>query len=103
MPEVSNKIVKRRRLLRWISVPLVLLFLAFGLAIYAFVIRASAKSILKDVSALRIGVSSIAEVEALAARHPGALRYRRCDYPKCIVSFEVYNTLENSSNCLEQQ
>ena len=92
MAEVSNQIVDRRRLLRWIAAPLVLLFVAFGLAIYAFAIRASAKSILKDVSALRVGVSSIAEVEALAARHEGALQERHCDNQKCIISFDVYNT-----------
>jgi hypothetical protein len=92
MAEVSNQIVDRRRLLHWIAVPLVLLVVAFGLSVYAFAIHASAKSILKDVSALRVGVSSIAEVEALAARHQGTLRERHCDNQKCIVSFEVYNT-----------
>jgi hypothetical protein len=74
------------------AIPLIFLFGVFGLAIYAFAIRASAKSILRDVSALRVGVTSIAEVEALAARHPDALQKRHCDNQKCIVSFEVYNT-----------
>jgi hypothetical protein len=92
MAEVSNQIVKKQRLLRWITVPLVLLSVAFGLAIYAFAIRASAKSILKDVSALRVGVSSTAEVEAVAARHQGSLRERHCDSQKCFVAFEIYNT-----------
>jgi len=92
MVEVSNQIVKNQRLLRWTAVPLVLLLLAFGLAIYAFAIRASAKSILKDVSALRVGVSSTAEVEAVAARHPSSLRELHCDTQKCFVAFEVYNT-----------
>jgi hypothetical protein len=91
MTEVSNQFVDRRALLRWIAVPLVLLFVAVGLAIYAFAIRASAKSILRDVSALRVGVSPFSEVEALIARHQGALRERRCDNQKCVVSFEVYN------------
>ncbi len=92
MAVVSNQTVKKQRLLRWIAVPLVVLFVAFGLAIYAFAIRASAKSILKDVSALRVGVSSTAEVEAVAARHRGSLRERRCDGQRCFVAFEVYNT-----------
>jgi len=92
MAEVSNQIVKRRYLLRWIALPLVLLFVAFGLAIYAFAIRASAKSILRDVSALRVGVTSVAEVEALAARYPAALQEHHCDNQKCLVSFEVNNT-----------
>ena len=43
---------------------------AFGLAIYAFAIRASARLILKDVSAIRVGVSTVADVEALAAPPP---------------------------------
>jgi hypothetical protein len=84
--------VKKQRLLRWIAVPLVLVFVASGLAIYAFAIRASAKSILKDVSALRVGVSSIAELEAVAARHQGSLSERHCDSQTCFVAFEVYNT-----------
>jgi hypothetical protein len=45
MAEVSNQTVKGRRLLR-IALPLVLLFVAFGLAIYAFAIRASASRFL---------------------------------------------------------
>jgi hypothetical protein len=92
MTEVSNRIVDSRRFLRWIALPLVLLFGAFGLAIYAFAIRASAESILKDIFALKVGVSSIAEVKALAARHQGALREWNCDNQKCVVSFEVDNT-----------
>ena len=84
--------MKRRRLFRWIVPPLVFLAAAFGLAIYAFAIRASARLILKDISAIRVGVSTVADVEALAARHRDSLRERYCDSQKCIVSFEVYNT-----------
>jgi hypothetical protein len=36
MAEVSSQIVKVRGLLRWIAVPLVPLFVAIGLAVYAF-------------------------------------------------------------------
>ncbi len=82
----------KSRLPRTIALPLILLVGAFGLAIYALAIQASAKSILKDISALKVGVSSVAEVEALAARHRGALREQYCDNQKCIVSFEVSNT-----------
>lgn len=89
---MSNESVKRNRPSRWIAILLVPLFVAFGLAIYACAVRASAKSILRDVSRLRVGVSSISDVERLAARHQGAVRDRYCDNQKCTISFEVNNT-----------
>jgi hypothetical protein len=88
---VSNEIVDWLRRLRWIAVPLVLLVMALGLSIYAFVIQASAKSILKDVYALRVGFSSVAELEQLAARHRVALRERHCN-DQDTIAFEIYNT-----------
>lgn len=65
---MSNEVVDRGRRLRWIAIPLVPLVMALGLSIYAYVIYERAKSILTDVYALRVGVSSIADVQALAAR-----------------------------------
>jgi hypothetical protein len=89
--EVSNPIVDRYRQ-RWIAVPLVVVLVAFGVAIYAFAIQAEAKSILKDVSGLRVGVSSTQDVQALAAHHKHALRDGHCGTDRCIIAFEVYNT-----------
>lgn len=60
--------------------------------VYAFVIRQTARSILKDVYALRVGVSSTEDVERLVARHRHALRERHCETGRCSTLFEVYNT-----------
>jgi hypothetical protein len=91
MPEVSKQIVKRNWHLFWIPF-MVLLFISSGLAAYAFAIRAAAKSILDDVYNLRVGVSSNADLEALAKRHKQALKELHCHDRKCTVSFDVYNT-----------
>ena len=91
MAEVSTAEWIRRRLC-WVAGPLVVVLLAVGLAIYAFAIQSEAKSILKDVSGLRVGVSTIEDVQALAAHHKLALRDEHCEPGKCSVSFQVYNT-----------
>ena len=87
---VSNEIVDWLRRLRWIGFPVVLLPL--GLFIYAFVIQASAKSILKDVYTLRVGVSTTIDVQRLVTRHRHAFRERHCEDARCSTLFEVYNT-----------
>ena len=93
MRPMSNHRVDSGWPLRWIVLPLLLIFLfASALAVYAFTIRERANSILKDVYALRIGASSTSDIEQLAVRHRGALRERRCDTQKCFIAFEVYNT-----------
>jgi hypothetical protein len=89
---VSKENVASRWRLRWIVVPVLFLSFALGLTGYAFVIRERAQSILRDVYALRVGVSSAADIERLAARHASALRELHCGAPKCFVTFEVYNT-----------
>jgi len=90
---VSNQSVASRWPLRWIVAGLlILLALASVLFAYAFLIRQRAGSILKDVYALRIGVSSTADVQRLVARHRNALRERRCETGRCSTVFEVYNT-----------
>jgi hypothetical protein len=78
--------------LRWIAISLVPLALALGLSAYAYVIYARAKSILNDVYALRVGASSTADVQTLAARHQSAIRELRCNNQECSVSFEIWNT-----------
>jgi hypothetical protein len=92
MPEVSKAIVAGRRYVGWIAVPLVLLLAALAVTIYAFAIQAQAKAILNEVSALKVGESSMSEVEALAARHHNAVREKHCDNGECFVAFEVSNT-----------
>jgi hypothetical protein len=92
MPAVSNKVVERRRDVRWIAAPLALLLVTFGMLVYAIAIQARARAILHDVSALKVGISSLGEVEALAARHKWDLREKHCDDGKCFVAFEIYNT-----------
>jgi hypothetical protein len=92
MAEVSNRRVDTHRHLRWVAVPLVVVLLAVGLAIYAVAIQSEAQSILEDVSGLRVGVSTTEEVKALAARHQHALRDEHCEPGKCSISFQIYNT-----------
>ena len=89
---VSNRRAETRRHLRWEAVALVVVLLAVGLAVYAFAIQFEAKSILKDVSGLRTGVSTTRDVQAIAARHKHALRDEHCEPGKYSVSFQVYNT-----------
>jgi len=93
MAEVSNLLVNNRSLLRWLALPLLLLGLASGLTIYAIAIRAKALSVLRDVSALRVGVSSTADLEALATRHQNVLRERRCDGSEVPLSRSRSTTL----------
>jgi hypothetical protein len=91
-PAVSNVNVYTRRRLCWIAPVLILAVVVFGVAIYAFVIQASAKSILRDVYKLQVGSSSVADLEQLAARHPRTLREHKCNSQDCTMAFEVYNT-----------
>jgi hypothetical protein len=63
-----------------------------GLVIYGLTIEAAARSILKDVSALTVGTSSMQQVDAVSSRHQSWIQDKRCDGPKCFVAFEVYNT-----------
>jgi len=91
--QVSNENVASRWPLRWVVRLLVVsLCLASVLFVYAFVVRQTAKSILRDVYALRVGVSSTVEVQRLMALHRHALLERHCETGKCLTEFEVYNT-----------
>lgn len=71
-----------------VAIPLI----AAGLVIYGVTIETTARSILRDVSGLRVGVSSTQQVEMVAARHRHWIQEKSCDGPKCFVAFEVYNT-----------
>lgn len=82
----------KRRRLGYVAVPVTLLLTALGLGSYAFTIKSAAKAILHDVSNLRVGVSSMQQVESVAARHRHWVQEERCDGPKCFIAFEVYNT-----------
>lgn len=92
MSAVSKKIVEKNRHVRWIAAPLLVLLVTLGMLAYAFAIQSKAKSILLDVSALRVGTSSLGDVQALAARHKGDLRENHCDDANCFFAFEIYNT-----------
>ena len=82
-----------QRQVRWAGAAVVvLLTAAVAVVIYALAIEATARSILTDVSALTVGVSSIEQVEAIAARHSHWIQERSCDGSKCFFRFEVYNT-----------
>lgn len=78
--------------LRWIAVPLTLVVIAAALVLNAVFIETTARSILKDVYALKVGESPAADVKALAERHQGAVSEYQCDSEKCRVSLQVYNT-----------
>ena len=81
----------KRRTALWGAVVAGVLLLASGLVIYGLTLEAAARSILKDVSALTIGASSM-QVDAVSSQHPSWIQDRHCDGPKCFVAFEVYNT-----------
>ena len=90
---MSNSNVASHCSLRWVVLPPLILFcVVCVLFVYAFAIRQTARSILKDVYALRVGVSSTGDVERLVARHKNALRKRHCEPGRCSTVFEVYNT-----------
>jgi hypothetical protein len=74
------------------AVAVAILLIGVGLVIYGVAIEATARSILRDVSGLKVGVSSTQQVEAVAARHRRWIQEKSCDGPKCYVAFEVYNT-----------
>jgi hypothetical protein len=82
---------KQRRALL-VAGAVTILLSAVGLVLYGLTIEATARSILGDVSALRVGGSSMQQVEAVAARHKHWIQEKSCDGPKCFVAFEVYNT-----------
>jgi hypothetical protein len=81
---------KCRRL--WIRTVLIVALVVLGLGIYAFVIQASARLLLRDVYTLKVGASSVADLERLAARHRHTLREHICDTQNCTMAFEIYNT-----------
>jgi hypothetical protein len=91
MKEVSNvNMGKSRRLL--IGTFLIAAFVVLELGIYAFVIQASARSLLTEVYTLKVGSSSVADLERLGARHRHILREHNCDSQNCTMAFEIYNT-----------
>lgn len=59
---------------------------------YAFVIEASARSLLTDVYTLKVGSSSVVDLEQLAARHRHILREHACNTQNCTMAFEICNT-----------
>jgi hypothetical protein len=65
---------------------------AIGLAAYAIVIKAQAQAILLDVSQLRVGISSEAEVAHLAEKHRSRATKKDCGPKRCTYFFEVTNS-----------
>lgn len=76
----------------WVGAVLIVALVVLGLGTYAFVIEASARSLLTDVYALKVGSSSIADLKRLAARHRHTLREHTCDTQNCTMAFEICNT-----------
>jgi hypothetical protein len=62
------------------------------LTCYAFVIKAQAESLLRDVAALALGVSSKEDVEKLARRHKWYLESEVTHNHEITISFKVQNT-----------
>jgi hypothetical protein len=79
--------------LRWpyAVVVMCLVVVTVGLTAYALAIQAQARSILKDVSSLRVGVSSMAEVEELIGQHKNHLASKQCEGARCEYLFEIKN------------
>jgi hypothetical protein len=85
--------MKRLTQLRWLCAValLCLVAAAVGLAAYALTIQAEARSILKDVSSLKVGLSSTADVERLIERHKSHLASKQCETSICDYLFEIKN------------
>lgn len=62
------------------------------LTAYAIVIKAEARSILVDISSLKVGMSSQLEVEHFAQRHKPHLGKKECKADQCWYFFEVRNS-----------
>lgn len=80
------------RRLWWAALPAVIPLIACALVIYAFVIRTRANAILMDIAALKVGVSSSRQLDAVAARHKESVVQKSCTGQTCTLSFQVYNT-----------
>jgi hypothetical protein len=78
---------------RWLCavVVLCLVVAAVGLTAYALIIQAEARSILRDVSGLKVGVSSMADVDKLIGRHKSHLANKQCEASICDYLFEIKN------------
>lgn len=63
-----------------------------ALACYALVIRAQAEALLKDLTSLKVGSSTQAEVEHLTQRHRGFLVSQDCNEVLCSTIFKVQNS-----------
>jgi hypothetical protein len=70
---------------------LLIVLAAVELTIYALVIRGEAQAILRDVSQLRVGISSETDVARFAARHQNHLT-KNCGPDGCVYYFLVRNS-----------
>jgi hypothetical protein len=78
------------RLLGWLAV-----LTAVGVAVlgaYALLTKSRAESPLKSVTALKVGVTTEAEVQQLAEQHRRSLSSHSCEDGVCFTSFKVPNT-----------
>ncbi len=76
----------------FISLVLVTVLAIIALGVYAFVIKAEAASILADVSRIKVGTSTLSDVEKLAERHTRHCRWTGHQGDRSDYSFEVRNT-----------
>lgn len=75
-------------------ISLVLIFVLCGLALtcYGLIVKSRAKSLLKDISALKVGVSTDADVRRIEVEHAKLFVKRECKEGWCQTLFRVRNT-----------
>lgn len=64
---------------------------AITFACYALIIRAQAEALLKDLTSLKVGSSTQAEVEQLTQRHSRFLVSQNCNNDLCSTIFRIQN------------
>jgi hypothetical protein len=79
------------KLLWQLGLPVIVLAGIMGIFVYAHVIEAEAASLLKDVSALRVGISTAGDVQRLAVKQKRSLAEQSCEAEACFYSFEISN------------
>jgi hypothetical protein len=88
---VSEKSIKHISLKLIISLAAIALLASILLACYGFVIRAQEESLLKDVTALRVGESTEADAFHFFEKHKRLCSNRMCQQDYCVTSFKLTN------------
>jgi hypothetical protein len=74
-----------------IALAAIALLTSIVLASYGFFVRAQAESLLKDVTALRVGESTDADAFYFFEKHKKLCSNRTCQQDYCVTSFKVTN------------